>query len=119
MRILTVPILPVLLLFSFTACLDEGAFADQEDDAGKDTHTAAQEVDCGENGSAHGDHCHCFQGYMFDGETCVVPDEITQSCQDDDQSGSACVCPATGMCPCAGDLEEHGGKRYCVPNPDA
>ncbi len=112
--------LPVLFALSLPACLDEGEFPDEEDnDAGVDTGMDTHEVDCGEHGSAHGDHCHCFQGYMFDGETCVAPDEITEECQDGVESDSACVCPDTGMCPCEGDIEEHGGKKYCVPNPDA
>lgn len=101
----------IWLLFPFIflfGCLDEGDH--NEADAGDG-------VDCGDNGSAHGDHCHCYAGYLFNGETCVEPEEITEQCVDHEENHvhHACVCPETGTCPCDGTIEEYGGKQYCVP----
>ena len=93
-------------------------------------------VDCGDNGSAHGEHCHCNSGYFYNGETCVAPDEITEECaeeaeeeadggdhdadSDHDHEGehepSACICPVEGECHCDGDITEHGGREYCSPD---
>jgi len=108
-------------------------------------------VDCGEHGSAHGDHCHCEQGFLFDGATCVLPDDIDRICEahadeaadagapvdggqeaeahdehadqghhehehEHEHEHGACRCPADGECHCDhGQIEEHGGVRYCVP----
>ena len=111
-------------------------------------------VNCGEHGTAHGDHCHCDQGFLFDGATCLVPDDIDEICEahadeladagaaqvdgghdeeaheehneeaheEHDDEGhdahahGACRCPAKGDCHCDhGQIEEHGGLRYCVP----
>jgi hypothetical protein len=99
------------VVFSLLAsgCLGDGESEDSD---------AGFEIDCGEHGSAHGDHCHCYEGYLFDGQTCVEPDQITQTCGELDggESKSACVCPETGTCPCDGEIEEWGGKKYCVPD---
>jgi hypothetical protein len=104
-------LLPVLSSLFAVGCLGDGESEDTKESK------ESQEIDCGENGSAHGDHCHCFQGYLFDGEACAAPDQITETCKavDDGESKSACVCPESGTCPCDGDIEEYGGKKYCVP----
>lgn len=79
-------------------------------------------IDCGEHGSAHDGHCHCDEGFLFDGATCVAPDSITQVCEehvadaDADHHHGACVCPSTGTCPCEGTVETIGGKSYCLPD---
>jgi hypothetical protein len=97
--------------FSTAGCLGEGGSEDTD---------AGQEMDCGEHGSAHGDHCHCYEGYLFDGETCVEPAEVTELCEEHEgeEVKSACLCPETGTCPCDGEIEEYGGKKYCVPQLD-
>ena len=109
------------LAASLTGCPEEG-------------EGGSEGIDCGDHGSAHEGHCHCDAGYLFDGETCVAPAEITQICEEeaDEEAGEevdedaheeeaheehgACVCPAEGACPCDhGEIEEHGGVSYCVP----
>ena len=85
-------------------------------------------LDCGEHGDAHDGHCHCDDGFLFDGAICVAPEEITEICgeheegadtdssQHDVEAHGACRCPATGVCPCDhGELETVGGQDYCVP----
>ncbi len=103
-------------------------------------------VDCGEHGTAHGDHCHCDQGFLFDGTSCTAPDDIDEICaahpegladagaaevdgghdaeaheehadaEHEAHAHGACRCPADGDCHCdRGEIEEHGGVRYCVP----
>jgi len=88
-------------------------------------------IDCGDHGSAHADHCHCNEGYFFDGETCVAPEDITRVCaaevadagESDTSSAAteeahdhtACVCPTDGDCPCTGEIATYGGKDYCAP----
>ncbi|MDJ0766377.1 MAG: hypothetical protein QNJ97_25610 [Myxococcota bacterium] len=82
-------------------------------------------VDCGPNGSEHDGHCHCDSGYLFDGETCVDPIQITEVCgeheadsdtQEQDHEHGACVCPAQEACPCDhGEIETIGERQYCVP----
>jgi hypothetical protein len=85
-------------------------------------------LDCGEHGDAHGGHCHCEDGFLYDGVSCVAPEEITEICgehleeaetessQHDMEAHGACRCPATGVCPCEhGELETVGGQDYCVP----
>lgn len=78
-------------------------------------------MDCGEHGSAHDGHCHCDEGFLFDGSTCVFPDDITTVCHEHEEEGEeehhhgACLCPTEGVCPCDGTVESTGGKSYCVP----
>ena len=98
-------------------------------------------IDCGEHGSAHGDHCHCDQGFLFDSATCVLPEDIDVICEahadesvDADDEGldaghedeaeeehdahahGACRCPIDGECHCDhGTIEAYGGVDYCVP----
>jgi hypothetical protein len=74
-------------------------------------------LDCGEHGTEHDGHCHCDDGWLFDGATCVTPAEITAVCgQDDYDEHAACLCPADGDCPCDnGTIAEHDGSEYCVP----
>ncbi len=78
-------------------------------------------LDCGDNGTEHEGHCHCDSGYLFDGTTCVDPEEITTVCEEhtdtDDHVHGACACPASGVCPCDdGTIETYGGVDYCVPD---
>ena len=91
--------------------------------------SGTQGIDCGDHGSAHGDHCHCDAGYFFDGGTCVAPEAITEVCEahedetdtegeedtEADHHHEACVCPAEGECPCDGEISTYGGKEYCAP----
>ena len=79
-------------------------------------------IDCGEHGSEHEGHCHCDDGYLYDGETCVTPEEITTICEEHEEEGEeeelhgACVCPDEGECPCDhGEIETYGDHDYCVP----
>lgn len=93
-------------------------------------------VDCGEHGSAHGEHCHCDQGFLYDGKTCVSPDNITEICQahehetdaghgdasdheghdDHEHADKSCLCPTEGQCPCDGEIQEIANRKYCVPD---
>ncbi|MCK9463913.1 MAG: hypothetical protein M0R80_30215 [Proteobacteria bacterium] len=74
-------------------------------------------LDCGEHGTEHDGHCHCDEGWLFDGAACVTPTGITALCGEggyDDHA--ACLCPEDGDCPCEdGEIEEHDGAEYCVP----
>jgi hypothetical protein len=90
---------------------------------------------CDGHGTSHAGHCHCDDGYLFDGTTCVGPAQITALCEeheepdagtvdggegdaavDDHDHEVACRCPATGACPCAhGEVQTLAGKLYCVP----
>ena len=74
-------------------------------------------LDCGEHGTEHDGHCHCDDGWLFDGTTCVTPAEITAVCGEDDHDDhAACRCPDDADCPCEnGEIEEHDGADYCVP----
>ncbi len=85
-------------------------------------------LDCGDHGSAHEDHCHCNEGYFFDGTTCVAPAEIIEVCAvlasdageadsavEPEHGHEACVCPLEGECPCDGEISTYGGKDYCAP----
>ncbi len=90
-------------------CPERGAALDDEEDA------ATAEVNCGEHGSAHGDHCHCHMGYLFDGEHCVAPDHITEVCADHTDDHVACVCPSEGVCYCSGEVVTLQGEDYCEP----
>ncbi len=97
-------------------CPERGAAADDED--GSEGGSPAGEIDCGEHGSAHGDHCHCYQGYLFDGQTCVAPEDITEICEDHSPTELvhfACVCPAEGPCFCDGTIVDLAGESYCEP----
>ena len=94
-KYLTMPIVGAVV-FAAVACLDDGEDGHEE-----------HEVDCGELGSAHGDHCDCHEGALFDGETCVTPESITEVCEEheeEEEEGAhgACVCPEAGDCPCDG-----------------
>lgn len=78
-------------------------------------------VDCGEHGSEHDGHCHCDPGYLLSGETCVAAEEITEVCAEpgaaeEEHGHEACLCPASGACPCAeGTVQAIGARSYCVP----
>ena len=79
-------------------------------------------LDCGDHGTEHDGHCHCDEGYLFDGETCVEPEEISEICgEESDTEGEeehehACVCPEEGECPCDhGEIVTIGGQDYCAP----
>ncbi len=114
-------ILALSLGLGLTGCASEG-----------DEGTTA--VDCGTHGSEHDGHCHCDSGYLNHADTCVPADEVTELCEADaDEAAStadvagddavteehhheACLCPATGECPCDhGTLETLGTAVYCVP----
>jgi len=88
----------------------------------EDGESGETPIDCGEHGSAHDGHCHCDQGFLYDGTTCVEPDAITEVCEEHDADAGteehhhgACLCPSTGTCPCEGTIESLAGKEYCVP----
>jgi hypothetical protein len=104
----------------FVACAEKGK-------------SGSEGIDCGDHGSAHGDHCHCNEGYFFDGVTCVAPGEITEVCTAEaadageadttaateaEHHHEACVCPTEGDCPCDGEISTYGGKDYCSPELD-
>lgn len=82
-------------------------------------------INCGEFGSEHNGHCHCSDGYAFDGTTCVALSAITDLCaehhephedsDDDEEHHSACVCESTVNCPCEGNLLTSEGTTYCIP----
>lgn len=102
-------------------------------------------IDCGDYGSAHDGHCHCEEGYAFDGETCVALDSISIVCEshdehaddteahtDDDDTDThddesehenehehaheACICGGEAAdCECDGELVTQGGSSYCLP----
>jgi hypothetical protein len=91
---------------------------------GEDDSTESQEIDCGSYGDTHGDHCHCHPGYMFDGATCVMPDQVTDECKEhegEEDAGephdhAACRCPPVGECHCDnGTVETYGAYDYCLP----
>ena len=108
----------VLSLFFATACAEAGKSGDEG-------------IDCGDHGSAHDGHCHCESGYLFNGETCVVPDEITEICEASEENDAdagadtttveaehhheACRCPEGETCPCDGTVVTLGGVDYCEP----
>lgn len=102
---------------SFAAVAAAGVGCAEEGESGE----AA--LDCGEHGTEHDGHCHCDDGWLFDGTTCVTPSEITEPCGEDAASDAgeedhheACLCPDVGDCPCdEGTVEEYGGAEYCVP----
>jgi hypothetical protein len=106
------------------ACAEEGTGDEEDGDV----------LDCGDHGFAHGEHCHCDTGYLFNGETCVLPEAITTPCEEHEEHEGeeahegeeehegeeahhhgACVCPDEGVCPCDGDIETHSGQDYCLP----
>jgi len=88
-------------------------------------------IDCGELGAEHDGHCHCNEGALFDGETCVAAADITDICAEEDHSEdtedtdhtadehvheAACLCPVTGDCLCDhGEIIETGGASFCTP----
>jgi hypothetical protein len=87
-------------------------------------------IDCGDHGAAHDGHCHCDAGYLFDGETCRAPEEITEICaagsENEADAGAdtdheeahhheACRCPEEETCPCHGTVVTYGGIDYCEP----
>lgn len=75
-------------------------------------------VDCGAHGTEHDGHCHCDDGYLFDGTTCVTPGEIAAACGSGEvPEHAACLCPEDGgTCPCEeGEIETYDGLDYCVP----
>lgn len=96
----------VFLALHFVACAEDG----DEGSVG---------LECGEHGSEHDGHCHCDTGYLFDGEQCVLPTEITDVCEEhvDEQEEEhlACVCPTTGGCECHGEVVPLEGMDYCQP----
>jgi hypothetical protein len=96
------------LVFGAGACAEEG-----------DEGTSG--IDCGDHGAEHDGHCHCDDGWLFDGETCVDPAEIAETCEEHEETDTeehhdeACVCPEDGDCPCDGDIVTYGGVDYCEP----
>ncbi len=99
-------------------CPERGAAAGAEDDEPMGGAGGAGEVDCGDHGSAHGAHCHCHQGYLFDGTSCVAPGQITELCQEpgpDEHVDYACLCPTEGPCHCEGTIVMLEGNNYCEP----
>ena len=105
-----VPILFVLICV--TGCGEEG----EEGSTG---------TDCGEHGTEHDGHCHCDPGYLFNGEACVPPSEITEICEAQEDGGTeeeeehedhACRCPETGECHCDhGEIVTLEGVNFCQP----
>ncbi|MCZ7584148.1 MAG: hypothetical protein M5R36_12850 [Deltaproteobacteria bacterium] len=120
--------LTLLFASSFViSCASEGDDDDDDDAADDDTSAGGDddddeehhdecceegaEVDCGEHGSAHEDHCDCEDGYVFTCTTCTPVDDI-EPCGPfgtEDDTG-ACVCDE-----CA-ELETIGGQDYCIPH---
>jgi hypothetical protein len=108
---ITFAIALMAVLFAF-GCAEEG-------DEGSEA------VDCGEHGSEHDGHCHCDDGYLWNGSTCVVPEEITEVCEEHEEEEEeeehehqhgACVCPDEGECHCDhGEIETYGDHDYCAP----
>ena len=105
---------------TLSACSDEAGVGD--------TDGGTTGKNCGEHGTPHEDHCHCDQGYLYDGNTCVAPEQITEECVEHEEADAgadaepvehhheACLC-ATDPCPCEeGTVQTLGGKQYCVPN---
>jgi hypothetical protein len=104
------------VLFLFLAgCAESG----EDGDAG---------IDCGEYGSLHDGHCHCAEGFAYNGETCVALSMITTICAEEDHSDSdhameeedahpheACLCASATACPCDGELTTTGANTYCLP----
>lgn len=85
-------------------------------------------LDCGP-GTYHDGHCHCDEGYLFDGTTCVDPSQITGICEEHEEDADAgeeehaheaCRCPEPpAECPCDhGEIESFGGDDFCVPELD-
>ena len=111
MRAFEIAIAIAVVLLTAIACAEEG-------------ESGTTGIDCGEHGTEHEGHCHCDEGYLFDGETCVTPESITEICveeEEEEEEGEehqhgACVCPDEGECPCDhGEIETHGDHDYCVP----
>jgi hypothetical protein len=101
--------------------------------------------DCGGFGVYHLGHCHCEAGYLSDGLTCVLPEEVTAVCEDhapeeaasdtlagdagladsqgevleEEHDHAACRCPLDEACHCEhGTVEAFGGLDFCVPELD-
>lgn len=104
------------LFLVLTACTEAG----EEGDDG---------LDCGEYGTLHDGHCHCAEGFAFNGETCVALSQVTTVCTESDHadtdnagsedhthSHSACICADAPACPCDGELTTSGVKTYCLPD---
>jgi len=78
-------------------------------------------IDCGDHGTEHDGHCHCDSGWLSDGETCVEPADITDVCEEHEETDTeehhheACVCPEDGDCPCEGDIVTFAEVDYCSP----
>jgi hypothetical protein len=102
---ITIAIALMAVLFAFS-CAEEG-------------QSGTSPVDCGEHGTEHDGHCHCDDGYLYDGETCVTPEEITEICEEHEEGEQehhgACVCPDDGECPCEGEIVTYGEHDYCIP----
>jgi len=101
--------LAIVLIGTVPGCLGEGEEGESP-------------LDCGEHGSEHEGHCHCEQGYLFDGEACMEPALITEICGEEETHDGgeedhhgACRCPDEGDCNCDGDIETYEGDDYCVP----
>jgi hypothetical protein len=103
--VLTGQILSALFL---QGCLEEGASGDTG-------------LDCGEWGTAHDGHCHCEDGFAFDGETCVALSDISERCtvhedtNEEEHAQGACRCETEADCPCEGELLLFEGTTYCIP----
>ncbi len=97
----------ILSTFLFQGCLEEGASGDTG-------------LDCGEWGTAHDGHCHCEDGFAFDGETCVALSDISEICtvheaaDEEEHAHGACLCEGAD-CPCEGELLPFEGATYCIP----
>ena len=93
----------------------------------EDGKSGEEGINCGDHGSAHGDHCHCNEGYLFDGETCVLPKDISIICAEPEEEEvdagtseehhehTACQCPESDTCHCHGEIVTIGGINYCAP----
>src|SRR5690606_34056400 len=66
----------------------------------------ASAPDCGEHGEPHGDHCHCDEGYVEEGGTCVPGAAAPDACG---EHGAA----HGDHCDCDEGYVEEGGT--CVP----
>ena len=101
----------IVLAGTLTGCADPG----EDGTAG---------IDCGEFGSEHDGHCHCSEGFGFNGETCVALSQITELCTADEHSEvehtdehESCKCPEDDAteCACEGELIMYGEATYCLP----
>ncbi|WP_426744878.1 DUF3466 family protein [Myxococcus faecalis] len=84
-------------------------------------------TECGGHGHLHGDHCHCDEGYVADGLTCVVAEEPVIECGGHghlhgdhchcdegytEQNGTCVVAPEPGP-DCGEHGHAHGDHCHC------